>query len=79
MMEIYGPSCYIDWEASYMLFRTACISFEVIGAEILDQYMRKIKEAAELYPDAWALIYQFDTRTRNEHAQAVRYQLTVED
>ena len=62
-----------------MLFRIACISFGVIGAEILDQYMRKIKEAAELYPDAWALIYQFDTRTRNEHAQGVRYQLTVED
>ena len=41
--------------------------------------MRKIKKEAELYPDAWALIYQFDARTRNEHAQEVRYQLTMED
>ena len=79
MVEIYGPSCFRDWEASYMLFRTACISFNVIGAELLDQYLRKIKEAVETYPDAWALIYQFDTRTRNEHAQEVRYMLTQED
>ena len=32
-----------------------------------------------MYPDAWALTYQFNTRARNEHAQEVRYQLTIED
>ena len=62
-----------------MLFRTDRTSFGVIGAELLGQYMRNIKEAAEIYPGARALIYQFDTRTRHDHAQEVRYQLTMED
>ena len=38
MMEIYGPGNFKDWVASYNVFRTAAICFEVIDAEVLDQY-----------------------------------------
>ena len=56
-VPLYGPSCSHDWEASHMLFRTARIAFGAIGAELLGQYLRKVRAAAKMYPDAWALIH----------------------
>ena len=74
-VEMYGPANIDEWELSYDLFRTACICKYIISPERLDAYSRFIRELARKFPDAWAIIYQADVRTRREHAGRVKFDL----
>ena len=61
------------------IFRTCCIMFDQVSAELLDQYAAKIRKYAKLYgPKAWPLVYQVEARTRSEHAPRIRRRLAEE-
>ena len=77
LTEFFGPANYHEWEESFMLFRVACISLDLVEPETLDTYARMIREAAYTFPDSWAIVYQADSRTRREHTSRVRYELTM--
>ena len=76
-VEMYGPGSFREWSASWKLKRVACLSLQVCSPARLDAYHAMIEDAAIRYPDAWALIYQADVRTRREHFKRVKYELSV--
>ena len=44
--------------------------------ENIDFYDRLIREFSIKYPEAWAVTYQADVRTRREHIKHMKYELT---
>ena len=75
LVELLGPPGYDEWEACYIIFRTACLMFGVIEPAVLDRYMKVIRGHARRYPKCWALIYQADVRMRSERAMRIRDEL----
>ena len=76
-VEVYGPGSFLEWSASYKVFRVLAIALNVISPARLDAYYAKIEELSRLYPDCWALIYQADVRSRKEHAGRIKYKLAL--
>ena len=72
-VEVFGPSNFREWLGSYTVFRTGCLALKLISPARLDAYAEKIRTLSEKYPDAWAIVYQAEARTRREHATRVKH------
>ena len=78
-LEVYGPPNIKEWRRCYAIFRTCCIMFDIISAEMLDQYADMIEEMADRYGlAAWPLIYQVEVRTRQFQTHRIRRRLADE-
>ena len=67
-IELYGPPSYVEWEASYLVFRTGALKLDYLYSVTIEAYMARIKEWDRIYPGCWDLIYQADIRARKEYA-----------
>ena len=64
---------YDQWQACYMVFRTAMIMLEYATPSALDSYRDHIRSYATRFGNqCWALIYQTDTRARRELTERIR-------
>jgi hypothetical protein len=63
--ECFGPATFLDWEASYKVWRTGCLMLGAMSINTLDLYYNTIKSYVQRYgPSVWMLLYQADVRAR---------------
>ena len=78
-LELRGPPDFQTWLACFRVLRAALIMLGYVGVHALDQYERHIARLhAEFGSQCWPLLYQADTRMRNEQFIYMRRELTVE-
>jgi hypothetical protein len=71
--ECFGPSTFLDWEASFKVYRTGCIMLNAVSISALDAYRDLISNYVLRYGQAvWLIIYQADVRARLEHLERAR-------
>jgi hypothetical protein len=71
--EMNGPTSYEQWEACYMVFRTAAVMLDIATPAALDSYKDHVKQYAWRYTaDSWALLYQSDARASRELSERIR-------
>ena len=72
-VEVAGPPNIEVWEQSYNVMSTAFIMLNLLDLGTLEQYRRKIIAYHTRYgPSCWLLLYQADTRFRNEELERQR-------
>ena len=74
-----GPSNFVSWVDSWMVFRTAMLSLQEASPQVLDDYQRGIRSLVQIYPDSWGLIFAADEIMRNEVWDEIRDELLLED
>ena len=77
--EMARPMTYDQWEACFMVFRSATVMLEFASPSSLDGYRDHVRQCSTRFgTQCWALIYQTDTRARLEHAERLRRRATTE-
>ena len=77
--EMAGPMTYDQWEACFMVFRSAMVMLEFASPSSLDGYRDHVRQYSTRFgTQCWALIYQTDTRARREHAERLRRRANTE-
>ena len=77
--EMTGPMTYDQWEACFMVFRSAMVMLEFASPSSLDGYGDHVRQYSTRFgTQCWALIYQTDTRARREHAERLRRRANTE-
>ena len=77
--EMAGPMTYEQWEACFMVFRSAMVMLEFASPSSLDGYRDHVRQYSTRFGvQRWALIFQTDTRARREHAERLRRRATAE-
>ena len=77
--EMAGPMSYDQWEACFMVFRSAMVMLEFASPSSLDGYRDHVRQYSTRFrAQCWALIYQTDTRARREHAERLRRRANIE-
>ena len=77
--EMAGPMTYDQWEACFMVFRSAMVMLEFASPSSLDGYGDHVRQySTRFVTQCWALIYQTDTRARREHAERLRRRANAE-
>ena len=76
MKEIPGPSCFVQWQASFKVFRTAMLMLEAASLSTLMAYEAHIEKFTKWYPTAWHLVVSAEDRARSDHI--ARIKLNVE-
>lgn len=72
-IELNGPATYAMWCASWNVFKNTMIMLDAVDLGKLCAYKRKLDVYYERHGEkAWALLYQTDVRTRNEHFGRVK-------
>ena len=67
-LEINGPATYAMWCASWQVFHNSMLMLGAVDLGKLTAYKRKMDVYHQKHGDSiWALQYQTDVRTRNEH------------
>ena len=71
--EMARPMTYDQWEACFVVFRSAMVMLEFASPSSLDGYRDHVRQySARFGTQCWALIFQTDTRARREHAERLR-------
>ena len=84
--EIPGPPSFEAWKACWRVYRTillmlkyepnaAGISYPVINVAALEEYLDKISELHQEFPECWHLVLQAEDRCRGEQFERVRRDL----
>jgi hypothetical protein len=74
--ELSGPGGIEQWERCYKTWRYAMLLLRAATIETLDSYSETIKDfVRDFGHDVWWLIYQGDSRMRNEKFELIRRQL----
>ena len=77
--EMAGPMTYDQWEACFMVFRSAMVMLDFASPSSLDGYRDHARQYSTRFgAQCWALIYQTDTRARREHAERLRRRANIE-
>ena len=77
--EMAGPMTYDQWEACFMVFRSAMVMLEFASPSSLDGYRDHVRQYSTRFgTQCWALTYQTDTRARREHAERLRRRANTE-
>ena len=72
LAELKGPATHSDWEASFEIFKTACVMLKIAVLETLIRYQALIKKYHTAYGSAcWALLYQAECRMRLEQFERI--------
>ena len=77
--DMAGPMTYDQWEACFMVFRSAMVMLEFASPSSLDGHRDHVRQYSTRFgTQCWALIYQTDTRARREHAERLRRMANTE-
>ena len=77
--EMAGPMTYDQWEACFMVFRSAMVMLEFASPSSLDGNRDHVRQYSTRFgTQCWVLIYQTDTRARREHAERLRRRANTE-
>ena len=69
-VQMRGPSTYIEWEASWKVFKVTAVMLQLATPGALNAYAYGIRQlATEIFPDDWATIYRWDCEARDHHWQ----------
>ena len=77
--DMAGPMTYDQWEARFMVFRSAMVMLDFASPSSLDGYRDHVRQfSTQFGPQCWVLLYQTDTRARREHAERLRRRANIE-
>ena len=77
--EMAVPMTYDQWEACFMVFRSAMVMLEFASPSSLDGYRDHVRQYSTRFgTQCWAHFYQTDTRARREHAERLRRRANTE-
>ena len=78
-IELMGPPTFETWLASWNVFKTILIMLQVAPLGALLEYQGMMEAYYDMHGlQAWALLYQFDVRTRLEHFERLRREAHIE-
>ena len=72
MKEVPGPSSFVQWQASFRVYRTALLMLEVATMATLVAYESHVEKLSRLYQGAWHLIVAADDLARADHLTRLR-------
>ena len=73
--ELPGPSNYVQWRASYRVWKTALIMLDISSLASLNTYEAFIERLVYNYPGTWRLIYSAEDMARSEQMGRMRSRL----
>ena len=78
MKEVPGPGSFVQWQASYRVYRTTLLMLDVMTMATLVAYEAHIEKLTRLYPAAWHLVVAADDLARSEHLNRLRVVTVME-
>ena len=78
MREVPGPGNFVQWQASFRVYRTTLLMLDVVTMATLVSYEAHIEKLARLYPGAWHLIVAADDLGRAEHLNRLKVTTAME-
>lgn len=76
--EFPGPQNFMQWQASWKVFKVAAISLDICSIASLLLYEKAIEKMTIQWPKNWGLIAHADDKARAERLERVRRQLVVD-
>ena len=78
-VELRAPPTFEEWEAAMLVLRVVFIMLQLVNAADFDAYVAKVRSYARRYgPQAWALLYQAESRMRSHHFVRIHRRLSVD-
>ena len=72
-VELRGPPDLATWVAAFMVLRATLIMLNAVSMSALDKYLKKVIKLHQEYGSkCWHLLYQAETRMRQEEMPAMR-------
>ena len=78
MKELPGPQNFIQWLASWRVFKVAAISLNIVSLAALQQYEKSIERLTLHWPQVWGLIAQAEDKGRAEKLEKIRRGLVAD-
>lgn len=75
--EIPGPASYVQWLASWKVYRSALIMLNYATMATLVAYEAAVEKLVRLYPGCWHLIVQAEDLARGEHLARLKVKLAL--
>ena len=76
--EFPGPQNFLQWQASWKVFKVAAISLDICSIASLLLYEKAIEKMTVQWPRNWGLIAHADDKARAERLERVRWQLAMD-
>ena len=67
MKEIPGPSTFVQWQASFKVYRTIMLMLEVASLATTMAYEAHIEKLTRWFPTAWHSVVSAEDRARSDH------------
>jgi hypothetical protein len=73
-----GPQNFLQWQASWKVFRVAAISLDICTLPSLMTYEKAIERLTVQWPKNWSLIAHADDKARAERLERLRRTLVMD-
>ena len=76
--ECPGPQNFLQWQASWKVFRVAAISLDIVSLAALMTYEKQVERLTVQWPRNWDLIAHADDIARAERLERTRRTLVLD-